>query len=187
MWLIDHSLSKHADCTFQLSWFNRREAQDAYNWAKHLVLNTIKDPLDPSLKPSSINFQHEQAKATTTQKWEEHWHTNPHTSLAYCTVCMKLPDGQPHPILQAQQQDWKIRDPCIKDGGQLVTAKASCTDTSTMFRFITGHTFTGEYTTHFLKSKHPSPLPQALIACPCGAPSQTMEHILLACPIYDTT
>ena len=57
MWLIDHSLSNHADCSFQLSWFNRREAQDAYNQAKCLALNAIKDPLDPSLKPLSINFQ----------------------------------------------------------------------------------------------------------------------------------
>ena len=185
-WLIDHSLSNHADCSFQLSWFNRREAQDAYNWAKCLALNAIKDPLDPSLKPSSINFQHEQAKATTTRKWEERWHANPCTSLAYRTACAKPPDGRPHPILQAQQQDWKIRDP-RKDSGQPVTAKASRTDTSTMFRFITGHAFTGEYTARFLKSKHPSPLPQALVACPCGAPSQTTEHVLLACPIYNTT
>ena len=105
MWLIDHSLSNHTDCSFQLSWFNRREAQDAYNWAKFLVLNAIKDPLNPSLKPLYINFQCEQVKAITTRKWEECWHTNPCTSLAYCTACTKPPDGQPHPILQAQQQD----------------------------------------------------------------------------------
>jgi hypothetical protein len=89
-----------------------------------------------------------QAKVEAIRKWEERWHADPRTSLAYRTACVSPPDGRLHPIL---------------------TAKASRANTSTMFRLITGHAFAGEYTARFLRrGKFPSPLPEEFIACPCG-------------------
>ncbi|KAH9958433.1 hypothetical protein BC827DRAFT_1136191, partial [Russula dissimulans] len=56
---------------------------------------------------------------------------------------------------------------------------------SNLFRFITGHAFTGQYAARFLRNKFPHPFPEELEACPCGATPQTVEHVLRACPIFD--
>ncbi|KAI0284757.1 hypothetical protein BC826DRAFT_1054662, partial [Russula brevipes] len=49
----------------------------------------------------------------------------------------------------------------------------------TMYRIITGHTFTGAYTQRFYPNHS---LEQ--IACQCGKLIQTIEHVLMACPLY---
>ena len=63
--------------------------------------------------------------------------------------------------------------------GQGNTVKFSRLTHSTFYRFVTGHAFTREYTQRFY------PLhTQDQIACPCGEPVQTIEHVLLHCPRY---
>lgn len=44
------------------------------------------------------------------------------------------------------------------------TAKASRADTPALFRFITGHAFTGEYTASFLSRKFPATILGSLTA-----------------------
>ena len=57
------------------------------------------------------------------------------------------------------------------------TAKFTRLTHSTLYRFITGHAFTGEYTQRFFpQHTHDQ------IACPCGEPTQTIEHVLIHCP-----
>ena len=43
-------------------------------------------------------------------------------------------------------------------------------------RFITGHAFVGSYTARFR--------PDLPTSCPCGAPLQTVEHVIFSCPLY---
>jgi hypothetical protein len=148
-------------------------AHDAMN--KHI--NTDHEQI-------SINYQRQQTKMEAVSKWEERWHANPRTSLAYHTACTKPPDGRLHPILSIQQKGWMDKPFHSKRKGQLHKAKVSHSTTSTLFRFITGHAFTGKYTAQFLGKKF-HPLPEELVACPCGELPQTVEHVLLDCPIHE--
>ena len=59
--------------------------------------------------------------------------------------------------------------------------KFSCLTHSTLYQFITGHTFTREYTRQFFPQHT-----QEQIACQCSEPLQTIEHVLLHCPLYTT-
>ena len=60
--------------------------------------------------------------------------------------------------------------------GTTHTAKATRGTMSTLFRFTTGHAFTGEYTKRYLRNRL---LPEQVIARHYGAHPQTIEHILL--------
>lgn len=53
---------------------------------------------------------------------------------------------------------------------------------TTLYHFITGHAFTGEYTQCF----YPAHMPEQ-VASPCGKPVQTIEHVLMECPLYTAT
>ncbi len=48
-----------------------------------------------------------------------------------------------------------------------------------MYRIITGHAFVGAYTQRFFPQHT-----QEQVACPCGELVQTIEHVLLVCPMY---
>src|SRR5258708_396162 len=52
---------------------------------------------------------------------------------------------------------------------------------STFYRFITGHAFTGKYTQRFFPQHTPDQ-----VACQCGKPIQTVEHIISHCPLFAT-
>ena len=181
---IDRILLESANCSLRFAWGKRADTQVAYKQAKTLALDAIKDPFDPNREPYTINYQHAQAKSEATRQWEERWHADPRTSLAYHTACTSPPDGRPHPILQVQKKGWSIETPRSEETEQPITAKASHADVSTLFRIITGHAFTGNYTAHFLKGKFPSRTPEELSACPCGERDQTVEHILLDCQLH---
>jgi hypothetical protein len=58
-------------------------------------------------------------------------------------------------------------------------AKFSRLNFSTLYRIITGHAFIGAYTEQF----NPQHTPEQ-VACPCGEPVQTVEHVLLICPLH---
>ncbi|KAI0278377.1 hypothetical protein BC826DRAFT_927094 [Russula brevipes] len=49
-----------------------------------------------------------------------------------------------------------------------------------MYRLITGHAFVGAYTQRFYANHTPEQ-----IACPCGEPIQTIEHVLMVCPLHN--
>jgi hypothetical protein len=49
------------------------------------------------------------------------------------------------------------------------------------YRFVTGHAFVEEYTQRCFPQHTPEQ-----VACPCGAAVQTVEHMLLRCPIHTT-
>ena len=166
-WCIKHILHEHTNCSLRFTWGKRADAQAAYKHAKTLVFNTVKDPFNLAHELSTINFQHTQAKAKATCKWEELWHADPQTSLAYCTACSSPPDRKLHPILQAHKKGWSIKDTCSRND-QPTKAKATHADTSTLIRFATGHAFTGEYAACFLRGKFPHLSPEELAVCLCS-------------------
>ena len=170
----------------RIAWFNQEDAQQAYQTTRRLIRDAIKQRAPPNQTPATINYQRQEAKAEATRAWEERWHENPRTSLAYHTACTKPPDGRIHPILRIQQKGWEDKPFRSRRKGTLHRAKVSRATTSNLFRFITGHAFTGGYTARFLGKKLPGPLPEELVACPCGELPQTVEHVLLGSPIHDT-
>jgi hypothetical protein len=92
-------------------------------------------------------------------------HRSPHTSKAYRTALTTPPDGKPsHTFHLANSSDEEPQ------------AKFSRLTHSTLYRIITGHAFTGEYTQRFFPQHTPEQ-----IACPCGEPLQTIEHVLFQC------
>jgi hypothetical protein len=184
-WYTDLILRKHADVSLRVSWFKHEDAREAHRNTKKMALDAVKKCINTNQEQTTINYERQQAKAEATCKWEERWHANPRTSLAYRTACTKPPDGRIHPILHIQQKGWRDKPFRSKREGQLHKAKTSRSTTSTLFRFITGHAFTGEYTARFLGKKFPFPLPEELVACPCGELPQTVKHVLLDCPIHE--
>jgi hypothetical protein len=183
VWYIDLILRTHADITLRISWFKHEDAREAYRNTKKMAHDAMNKHINADHKQISINYQRQQTKMEAISKWEEQWHANPCTSLAYRTTYTKPPDGRLHPILCIQQKGWMDKPFHSKRKGQLHKAKVSRSTTSTLFRFITGHTFTGEYTARFLGKKF-HPLPEELVACPYGELPQTVKHILLDCPIH---
>jgi hypothetical protein len=79
----DQILTTHADCSIRVSWFRQDNAQEPYRRVKGLALEAIKGLLNPDAKPHTINYQRERGKKEATRKWEEHWHENQCSSLAY--------------------------------------------------------------------------------------------------------
>jgi hypothetical protein len=103
-------------------------------------------------------------KEATIASWADRWHKALHTSLIYRTALTKPPDGRAHPTFKPDQS----------------TVKFSCKTSCMLYRLATGHAFIGEYMRHFY-SRHT----QEQVACPCGKPTQTVEHLLLEYPKYN--
>jgi hypothetical protein len=94
----------------------------------------------------------------------------PHSSLAYKTVLTKPPDGRPHPAPHV---------PCRPRSSQVLLLIITL---RTLYWVITGHAFIGSYMRRFF--------PQHTweqVACPCSEPVQTVEHVLLDCPMHTAT
>jgi hypothetical protein len=116
-------------------------------------------------------FGAEKSKDAAIAAWATKWHQSPHTSKAYQTALTTPPDGKPHHTFHAARAHTRT-DETPPD-------KFSRLTHSTLYRFITGHAFTGEYTRRFFPQHT-----QEQIACQCGEPLQTIEHVLLHCPLY---
>jgi hypothetical protein len=125
-------------------------------------------------EPPTLKKQKEQTKREAISIWEGRHYNGPHTSFAYQTAIQGPPDGKAHHTFNITP-DRENRDPepgaCPRD--QELKAKFSRTTYVTMLRYVTGHAFTGEYTQRFYP-----PHTQEQIACPCGNPLQTVEHVL---------
>ena len=104
-------------------------------------------------------------------EWAAQWHQSPHTSKVYQTALTLPPDGKTH-------HTFHLARPTNTPDGR-PQAKFSRLTHTTFYRFITGHAFTGEYTQRFFPQHTPEQ-----IACQCGEPLQTVEHVLFRCPLF---
>ncbi len=101
--------------------------------------------------------------------------------MAYRTVLTTPPDGKTHHTFQpkcpaAPSTTGNINNRPNTEGPK---AKFSRLTHSTFYRFITGHAFVGEYMERFFPQHTPDQ-----IACQCGAPLQTIEHVIMHCPLF---
>jgi ribonuclease HI len=148
----------------QLLWLPRKIPHVGFRRACQLALEAIRTAnLNELPEPHTIKRQKQTTKEAVIRSWSDIWHQNPKTSLAYKTALTRPPDGRPHPAFI------RNREP----------AKFPRKTMSTFFQIINGHAFTGAYTQRFYPHHT-----QDQIACQCGQPLQTVQHVLLDCPLY---
>jgi hypothetical protein len=129
----------------------------------------------------SINYQKQATKQAAVAVWAERWHDDPHNSLAYRTALTRPPNGRPHPtfIKPVVPAEDAAREPQNPETHREGKVKFSRRTFSTLYRVITGHAFIGAYTERFFPLHTPEQ-----VACPCGELTQTVEHVLLHCPLH---
>ncbi len=151
----------------RLLWLPRSTNFVGFKRAKQLAHKAIcMAELRDDKEPHTIKDQKAKTREAAVTNWAQHWHQMPHSSLAYKTALTKLPDSWAHPVFLAAQNE----------------AKSSRKTLCTLYRVITGHAFIGSYTQRFYLNHT-----QDQIACSCGEPVQTVEHVLLNCPLHTTT
>jgi len=128
-------------------------------------------------KPKTIRNQQLEVESTAINKWVERWYQSPQTLIVYLTALTKPLDRKPHPMFQ-----YKREQQSEVGHSQPTEAKStySWSTISTLYRFITGHTFVGAFTQCFFPQHIPNQ-----IACPCREQVQTIEHVLRDCPQYN--
>jgi hypothetical protein len=158
-------MDTYPNLNIQLLWLPRTIDFVGFKRAKQLALEAVRTAdLNPDDEPHTIKHQKKTTREAAVAMWAERWHDSPRTSLAYRTALTQPPNGRPHPTFPTE----------------LGSAKFSRTTRCTLYRLITGHAFTGAYTQCFYNRHTPEQ-----IACTCGEPVQTVEHLLLDCPLYN--
>jgi hypothetical protein len=180
---IDALLSAFPNITISLQWIPRKIPFVGFRRARQLAFEAIRTATPTRLtEPKTIRKQKESTGETAIAKWAERWYQAPRTSLAYRTALLGPPDGNvhhtflPRSLSDTQQSQSK---PIDHNRNHKDKVKFSRLTHSTLYRFITGHAFTGEYTQRF----YPPHTPEQ-VACQCGEPIQTIEHVLTKCPLY---
>jgi hypothetical protein len=180
---IDTLLTTFPNITINLQWMPKKTPFVGFRRAKQLALEAIRTvPLANLTEPQTINKQKESTREMVIAKWAERWYQAPRTSLAYRTALSGPPDGKTHHTFLPQSSpntQQSEAEPTNRNENQKSKVKFSRLTHSTLYRFITGHAFTGEYTQRF----YPAHTPEQ-VACQCGEPLQTIEHVLTTCPLY---
>lgn len=171
---LSNTLDLYQNTNIVFLWLPRKTNFVGFKRAKQLALEAIRtaNP-DEIIEPHTINNQKEATKDAAIRAWGERWHHLPHTSKAYQTALTSPPDGKPHHTLYIAREENTEGEP---------QAKFSRLTHSTLYRFITGHAFTGEYTRRFFPQHT-----QEQVACQCGEALQTVEHVFFSCPRYTAT
>jgi hypothetical protein len=184
---IDGILLNRPELRIRVGWLPKAAPFIGCKRARQLALEAARTgTLDPENDPHSIGSQKQGSKQAAVAAWADQWHKDPHTSLVYRIALTQPPDGQPHATflnpadLPIQVPRIPTRTPQTTGARRYPKLSFSRKTFSTMYRIITGHAFIGAYTERFFPLHTPEQ-----IACPCGEPTQTVEHVLLHCPIHE--
>ncbi|KAF8760808.1 Reverse transcriptase (RNA-dependent DNA polymerase) [Rhizoctonia solani] len=104
----------------------------------------------------SITWCKAEATRTASRTWTQEWSNQPHSRFIADHI-RRNPSLSLHPFFKAFPYHRAIH--------------------ARLNQVIMGHAFLGEYRERFRPDDDPS--------CPCGAPRQTLDHVLRACPSYD--
>jgi hypothetical protein len=167
----------------KLQWLPRKVPFVGFRRTRQLAFEAIRiaDPTGLREIPS-IKKQKDAAERTAIATLEDRYHKGPRTSFAYQTALREPPNGRAHHTFQIKPtpaREYRTPGPNERNRDEELKDKFSRLIYSTLYRIITGHTFVGEYTQRFYP-----PHTQNQIDCPCGEPLQTIEHVLLHCPLY---
>jgi len=144
--------------TYQASSFRRGSSL-----AKHLAAT----PPPPNFADTgSIDAVRTMSHKAAITAWVDRWHESERTSHAYTEVLRHPPDGR---LCQGLAALAKAKP----------DERPSREAESTLFRFLTGHAFTGKYSQRFHAERALS------FACKCGFSPQTVNHVVFGCPLHD--
>ena len=177
-------LSTYPHTQVRLQWLPTKVPFIGFLRARQLAFEAIRTAiLTGPHEPPSIKKQKEATKRAAIAKWENRYYNNPRTSLAFQTALRSPPEGKTHHTFNIKPTPQRGHNGAESDeharDQEATKAKFSRLTHSTLIRFITGHAFTGEYTKRFYPHHT-----QEQIACSCGEPIQTVEHVLTECPLY---
>jgi hypothetical protein len=175
-------IDKYPDINITLLWLPRKSPFIGFQRARQLALEAVRTAdLTNFNEPETLGNQLKQAEHAAVTAWEARYNQAPHTSMVYRTALTTPPDGKTHHTFHTKltaipsTTDNTTADPTIEGP----KAKFSRLTHSTFYRFITGHAFTGEYTKRFFPQHTPDQ-----VACQCGEPIQTVEHVIMHCPLF---
>jgi hypothetical protein len=180
---IGELLHSYPNTQVRLQWLPRKVPFVGFRRARQLAFEAIRSAGPAELhphEPYSIKKQRDTAKREAITTMEERYYNGPRTSFAYQTALRAPPDGKAHHTFKIVPAAGRA-DPAHNAHTRETEPKAKFSRQTycTLLRYITGHAFTGEYTQRFY------PLhTQEQVACPCGNPLQTIEHVLTECPLY---
>ena len=178
---LSNLFERYPHANIVLIWLPRKAPFIGFRRAKQLALEAIRTAsLADIIEPQTISNQKLKAREAAIATWAERYYHSPHTSLIYRTALTKPPDGKTHHTFQPKHAPNAGPEGTPNNpGAEERQVEFSRLTFATFYRIITGHAFVGEYAQRFFPHHTPEQ-----IACPCGKPIQTLEHVLLECPQY---
>jgi hypothetical protein len=90
-------LSTYPNTQVRLQWLPKKVSFVGFRMARQLAFKAVRtaDPTDLH-EPQSIKMQKDAAKRTVIATWEDRYHSNPRSSMAFKTALRNPPDGKAH-------------------------------------------------------------------------------------------
>jgi Reverse transcriptase (RNA-dependent DNA polymerase) len=181
---LNSTIDEYPRATITLLWLPKNIQFVGFRRAKQLAFEAVRTAdLTDVVEPQTINNQLKKAEEAIISEWAERYNQGPHTSMVYRTALTSPPDGRTHHTFQLKKHTHPLTTGNTTTGPNAERPKATFSRLthSTFYRFITGHAFTGEYTQRFFPQHTPEQ-----VACQCGETLQTIEHVIMHCPLFDT-
>jgi hypothetical protein len=179
---ISGLIDKYPNINITFLWLPKKSQFVGFKRTKQLALEAVRTAnLTNVNEPQTLSNQMKQAEHAAIAAWAEQYNQSPLTSMAYRVALTTPPDGKTHHTFQTKLPTIPLttENTTAAPAAEGPKATFSRLTYSTFYRFITGHAFTGEYTQRFFPQHTPDQ-----VACQCGEPLQTVEHVIMHCPIF---
>ena len=179
---LDKLIDKYPNINITFLWLPKKPQFIGFQRTRQLALEAVRTAdLTNFNEPQTLNNQAQQAERAAIAAWEARYNQATHTSMIYRTALTTPPDGKTHHTFHTKLPTTPLTlgNMTANPATNAPKATFSRLTHSTFYRFITGHAFTGEYTQRFFPLHTPDQ-----VACQCGEPIQTVEHVIMHCPIF---